>query len=95
MGMSSEEFWQMRLKEFFLKLRAFFKSKESDQKLHANLVRMQTVELMNIQLSEEDKIRSPQDLWKFPWEEGEEEEEEEELDEEKAMQNLKKLSKLL
>lgn len=96
MGMSSEEFWQMRLKEFFLKLQAFSKAKEADQRREADLVRMQTVELLNIQLAENDKMKDPKELWVFSWEEEDSTEAKDKLvTEEVAVQGAKNLSKLL
>ncbi len=84
----------MRLKEFFLKLQAFSNVKEADKKREAELVRMQTIELVNVQLAKKDKIKDPKELWVFSWEE-KEEKEGEVVDEEKAVQGAKALSKLL
>ena len=32
-----------------------------------NLVRLQTVELLNIQIDRKSRIKSPDKLWQFPW----------------------------
>lgn len=34
---------------------------------HAELMRLQTMELINIQLKKEDRLEGPEKLWKFPW----------------------------
>ncbi len=56
----------------------------------ANLVRMQTMSLVNIQLAVKDRFREPKKFWLFPWEEGEEKPEET-----KNINNARKLGDLL
>jgi len=67
LGMSPDEFYEMRLRDFFLKLFAFRKEQEIDRRENAELIRLQTVELLNINLKDDDKIKKTSDLWKFPW----------------------------
>ena len=67
MGMSEEEFYTCRVANFFLKLHGFREKEYNDRKEHANLVRMSTFELININLSPEHKIKSPESMWPFPW----------------------------
>lgn len=57
----------------------------------ANLVRMQTMSLVNIQLAVKDRFRSPKKFWLFPWEEEEEKPEEGT----KSVDNARKLGLLL
>jgi hypothetical protein len=42
---------------------------ETDQayRRHAELTRLQTVELLNIQLDKKNKIKQAANLWPFPW----------------------------
>ncbi len=56
----------------------------------ANLVRMQTMSLVNIQLAVKDRFREPKKFWLFPWEE-----EEEKPEETKNIDNARKLGDLL
>ena len=65
--MSSLEFWEMTLKEFFLKLHYFNKMKEQEYQANAELIRLRTLTLVNIQLASKDKIKDPKKLWQFPW----------------------------
>ena len=48
MGMTVVEFEEMRVGDFFLKLRYFMVAKEEKLILDSNLIRLQTVELLNI-----------------------------------------------
>lgn len=62
------EFWEIPLCEFFLKLHYFYEEKDRLFREQAELTRLQTVTLVNIQLSSKDKIKDPRRLWRFPWE---------------------------
>lgn len=66
--MSAAEFWETRLHDFFIKLDYYYRKQQADRIERANLVRMQTVALINIQLSKKDRIRDPKLFWRFPWE---------------------------
>lgn len=66
--MAPDEFFEMRLKHFFLKLQEYNRNRESEIKTNSELVRLQTTALINIQLKPSDKI-TPQQLWRFPWDE--------------------------
>lgn len=90
MDMTVMEFWEMRLKYFFLKLHYHDRRKREDMIATANLVRMQTMSLVNIQLAVKDRFREPKKFWLFPWEEGEEKPEET-----KNINNARKLGDLL
>jgi hypothetical protein len=73
MRMHRVEFWEMPLGEFFAALHFFYKDRETRDRQHAELVRLQTVTLLNIQLASKDRIKDPRKLWRFPWEAVEEE----------------------
>lgn len=88
--MSSVEFWEMILHDFFLKLHYYNKMKQQDYQSNAELIRLQTLTLVNIQLASKDKIKDPKKLWRFPWDENEEQTR---VDDD--ISNALKLSKLL
>jgi hypothetical protein len=67
MGMSFNEFYTMRLSHFFLKLHGWRNEQDRQHRQHAELVRLQTVELLNIQLDGRKRFKSPDKLWQFPW----------------------------
>ncbi len=66
--MPVSEFWEMRLKDFFLKLCYYNNKKQREIEYYSNLVRMQTVALINIQLEKRHRIADPKKFWVFPWE---------------------------
>lgn len=69
MGMGEDEFGEMHIGTFFLKMHYFFKAIEINRKETAELVRLQTLHLINIQLSPKDRIKDPGALWPLPWDE--------------------------
>ena len=68
MNMKVVEFEEMRLGDFFLKLHYFMKAKEERMIFTSNLARLQTMELLNVQIEPKYRIKTPLDLWRFPWE---------------------------
>jgi hypothetical protein len=66
--MSVDEFFEMRLNHFFMKVQEHDRVNEEKTKLDCELIRMQTVELININLKPSDKIKA-RSLWRFPWDE--------------------------
>lgn len=68
MGMSPADFWEMTLHDFFVKLHYWNAREEQGWRSRAELARLQTLTLVNIQLARKDKIRDPRRLWTFPWE---------------------------
>ena len=62
------EFGEMLLHDFFLKLHCYNTREEQIYRANAELVRLQTLTLVNIQLQKKDKIKDPKQLWVFPWE---------------------------
>ena len=69
MGMSEKEFGEMGVQTFFLKLFYFKKAKEENLRFIAEIERLQTLQLINIQLKPENRIKNPQELIKYSWEE--------------------------
>ena len=66
--MTVMEFEEMLLHDFFLKLYYYNLKEEHSYRTTAELVRLQTLTLVNIQLLKKDKIKDPRLLWVFPWE---------------------------
>ena len=64
--MTPREFYEMRLKHFFMKLQEYNRHRENETRMNAELVRLQTTALINVQLKPADKI-NPQQLWRLPW----------------------------
>ena len=71
MNLSPVDFWNMRLKDFFLKLQFRNEQEQSMIRLKCNLIRTQTTILFNTQTVKEDR-KKPEELWKFPWDKKEE-----------------------
>ena len=72
MGMTEKEFGEMGVQTFFLKLFYFNQKREGEMRFNAEIARLQTFALINIQLSEKHKLKKPQDMFKYTWEEEEE-----------------------
>lgn len=66
--MQVKEFWEMRLKDFFLKLHYYTNERQQKIEMYSNLVRLQTLTLVNLQLDTKHRISDPRKLWLFPWE---------------------------
>lgn len=64
--MSPQEFYEMRLKHFFLKIQEYNRNKEADIRFAAEQTRLQTTALINVQLKSKDRLKPPQ-LWPLPW----------------------------
>jgi len=64
MGMTKNEFGFISPRAFYNKLKGFNQVRQSE----FELVRLQTVELLNIQIEKKKQIKQPQRLWRFPWE---------------------------
>lgn len=60
------EFWEMRLKDFFLKLHYYNEKKQRELEVYANLLRMQTVSLINVQLDKNQGLRILKNFGYFP-----------------------------
>jgi len=68
LGLTPEQFYEMRLKHFFLMVMEYTAAREEKNKLICELFRMQTTDLLNINLKEHQRIK-PGKLWRFPWDE--------------------------
>ena len=56
----------MRPGQYFDALTIYYREKRSDQRFIAELFRMQTTDLLNIQIKKSQRLK-PGELWKFPW----------------------------
>lgn len=79
-------------RDFFLKLHYYNEMKAQEYRANAELIRLQTVTLLNVQLLPKDRIRDPKKLWTFGWEETEEKRE---TEANVITENIFKASKLL
>lgn len=70
LGLTPEQFFFMRVGHFYGALDAWAEHEKNKQRFTAELMRMQTTDLLNIQLKKKDRIK-PGDLWSFPWDENE------------------------
>lgn len=66
--MSEEEFEWMEVGTFMLKLFFYNKKKDKERRYLGEVIRLQTLCLVNIQLSEGSQLKKPEQLWQFPWE---------------------------
>ena len=62
--MSESEFFYISPRAFYNKVRGFNQLKQAEYEI----IRLQTVELLNIQMDRKHRIKSPNKLWQFPWE---------------------------
>ena len=67
LAMTEKELEEMEMGLFFLKL--FYKNKadEENRKFYGELLRLQTMQLLNIQLDVQHKIKRVEDVWRMPW----------------------------
>lgn len=68
-----EMFYEMRIGQFMDAMACYNNQRLTDQRFNAEIIRMQTTTMINIQLKKKDRIK-PDQLWTFPWEEDEKEE---------------------
>lgn len=61
------EFFKMRIGHFYAAMDAWGEHELAKQRFTAELMRMQTTDLLNIQLKKKDRIKAGE-LWRFPWE---------------------------
>lgn len=67
--LSTDEFYSLTPLEFDYAIKDFNIQYQSNQRFKAELMRLQTAYLININLEEKDQIADPKKLMKFPWEE--------------------------
>ena len=68
LNMSEEEFETMEVGTFMLKLFFANKQREDDKKFLGDVIRRQTLWLVNVQLSEQSQLKKPEQLWQYAWE---------------------------
>ncbi len=66
LGLSVKEFYEMRPVHFFLRLFEYNRSEEQKYRANAELIRLQTATLVNLQVKKSDRVK-PNQLWHFPW----------------------------
>lgn len=71
--LTPDQFGEMLPGEFYAGINAFYRMERDRQKFTAELFRMQTADLLNIQLKKKDRIK-PAQLWAFDWDNEQEEE---------------------
>ena len=69
--LSPAEFWDMLPGQYFDALTIYYREKRSDQRFIAELFRMQTTDLLNIQIKKSQRLK-PGELWRFPWDDDDE-----------------------
>lgn len=67
--MSVEEFEKMEVGAFFLKLFFANQKEREDRQFYGNIMRLQTMLLLNMQIEAKNQIKDPALLWKFEWDE--------------------------
>lgn len=88
--MTIAEWEAMNLGNLCLKLRYYSIREENRAKIISELVRLQTLELININLAKNQKIKSPRDLWQFAWDN--EEQKGKEIGEKEFKERIKKIN---
>ena len=83
--MSREDFYSMRMGEFFEAMDAFRKEAEGGRIHVGNLVRGLAIRVFNLLVSKKDKFKDERKFWPMPWDEP---------DEDEAAEVAKKLSSL-
>jgi hypothetical protein len=89
------EFYLMRPGQFYAALDAWAEHEKNKQRFTAELMRMQTADLLNIQLKKKDRIKAVE-LWRFPWDDEDGERQRPQTDEEIRRHNeeiLKRFSR--
>lgn len=88
--MTEKELEEMEMSAFFLKL--FYKNQydENSRRYYGELLRIQTMQLLNIQLDTKHKIHRAEDVWSFPWDN----DKEVELTDEQKKERVRYLCKL-
>lgn len=82
----------MRIGHFFTALQYYNQERNRETRDISELFRIQTAFLVNIQLKESDRM-SPEQMWKFPWD-NEEEQAELMTDEEIERHNLEMIERI-
>ena len=93
--MSIEEFEMMEIGAFFLKLFYANQKEREERQFYGNIMRLQTMLLMNVQIDQKSRIRHPEQLWKYECDEDNEKDGESLTDQEKLerFELLRKVAK--
>lgn len=67
--MTVEEFEAMEVGNFLLKLFYHNMASERQRQFYGNVIRMQTMRLINIHLTQQSQYKEPKELWGYEWEE--------------------------
>lgn len=67
--MSIEELEMMEIGALFLKLFYHNQKEREDRQFYGNIMRLQTMLLMNMQIESKSRIKHPEQLWTFEWDE--------------------------
>lgn len=70
LGLKPAEFFELRVGYFYAALDAWSRHELNKQRFTAEIQRMQTTDLLNIQLKKKDRVK-PGQLWRFPWDDEE------------------------
>ena len=62
-----KQLMEARLRHVLLAMHGARNAREAQYRQQAELVRLQTVDLINIQLDKKNKIKDAAKLWQFPW----------------------------
>lgn len=69
LGMTEQQFWETRLKPFFLQLKYAEEKHQESIRMNSEMIRFQTMKLLNIQLISKDRYKTLDELWELPWDE--------------------------
>lgn len=72
--MQPGDFYRLTIYETGVLFSGYFEKQNASIKWQGELARLQTFYLFNIHLSEKDKFKKPEELWRFSWEEEPEQE---------------------
>lgn len=64
-----QQLMEARLRSVLLAMHGARNARDASYRQQAELVRLQTVDLLNIQLDRKNKIKDAAKLWRFPWDE--------------------------
>lgn len=71
LGLDRETMNETRAGDLYTRLYWYNRTREEDKLEQFRLMRLQTFELINIQLQKKDKLKKPSQLWRLPGEEDE------------------------
>lgn len=66
--MDEVEFERMEIGSLFLKLYYHNKGEDDNRRFYGEVIRLSTMQMMNLQISKGHKLQRPEELWRFPWE---------------------------